>query len=66
MAHCSNVACTSATKTSLDTTNAVGSHTSITIGSDGLGLISYRDVTSGDLKMAHCSNRFCLPFFRRR
>ena len=37
----------------------VGLNTSITIGSDGLGLISYYDETNGDLKVAHCSNTNC-------
>ena len=31
----------------------------MTIGADGLGLISYLDVTNGNLKVAHCSNRAC-------
>ena len=43
-----------------------GCYTSITIGADGLGLISYFDSTNGDLKVAHCSNPFCIPYFRRR
>jgi len=59
VAHCSNVACTSATFTPLDTTGEVGRFTSVTIGADGLGLISYYDGTNGDLKVAHCSNVNC-------
>jgi hypothetical protein len=31
----------------------------VTIGADGLGLISYHDATNGTLKVAHCSNRLC-------
>ncbi|PZC45289.1 MAG: hypothetical protein C1O27_002468 [Chloroflexi bacterium] len=38
----------------------------ITIGADGLGLISYWDLTNADLKVAHCENAFCSPHFRRR
>jgi hypothetical protein len=45
--------------TGLDTAGDVGQYTSITIGADGLGLISYHDVTNGDLKVAHCSNIEC-------
>ncbi len=37
----------------------VGDNTSITIGADGLGLISYCDGTNGDLKVAHCANTAC-------
>ena len=46
VAHCSNVECTSATTSSIDTKGNVGRFTSITIGSDGLGLISYLDDTN--------------------
>jgi hypothetical protein len=37
----------------------VGLDTSVTIGADGLGLISYYDNTNGDLKVAHCSDITC-------
>jgi hypothetical protein len=47
------------TLSALDTTGDVGTHTSITIGADGLALIAYHDVTNGDLKVAHCSNVSC-------
>jgi len=59
VAHCSNVACTSATLTTVDRAGNVGQYSSVTIGTDGLGLISYYDATSGDLKVAHCSNVAC-------
>ena len=29
-------------------------------------LATYYDNTDGDLKIAHCSNVFCIPYFRRR
>ena len=45
--------------TSLDSVGKVGQYTSVTIGADGLGLISYRDVTARALKVAHCSNAAC-------
>ena len=51
--------CTSATTTTLDSTGNVGEDTSITIGTNGLGLISYFDTTNDDLKVAHCSNVNC-------
>jgi hypothetical protein len=51
--------CGGASITTLDATDFVGVHTSITTGGDGLGLISYHDNTSGDLKVAHCSNTAC-------
>jgi hypothetical protein len=37
----------------------VGYFTSITIGADGLGLVSYLDFTNEDLKVAHCSDTNC-------
>ena len=52
--------------TSIDSAGNVGAYTSVTIGADGLGLISYFDNTNGDLKVAHCSNAFCVPNHRRR
>jgi hypothetical protein len=55
---CSNLDCTSSYKYDLDTDGSVGSHNSITIGSHGLGLISYYDATNNDLKIANCSNQF--------
>ena len=69
VAHCSPF-CFDATLTLLDPLEDpdldLGWYTSITIGGDGLGLISYRDNTNGDLKVAHCSNNFCVPNYRRR
>jgi hypothetical protein len=59
VAHCSDPACTSATVTTLDNIGDVGQYTSLTIGADGLGLISYYDATNGHLKVAHCSDLAC-------
>jgi|GEM_PF-4738217 len=53
-------------RTALDTVGEVGFYTSVTIGADGLGLISYHNSTNGDLKVAHCSNVFGIPFVRPR
>jgi hypothetical protein len=65
LAHCANVACSSASTFTVDSGN-VGWETSITIGSDWLGLISYYDFTQGRLEIAHCGSTFCTPYFRRR
>jgi hypothetical protein len=61
VAHCSDVACTSATKHTVDSGDNVGYSTSITVGADGLPVISYYDYIfqDGDLKVAHCSNLEC-------
>lgn len=60
VAHCENAACTSATKTTLDSAGNVGVwSSSVAIGADGLGLISYYDVSNGNLKVAHCDNQAC-------
>ncbi|HKZ75195.1 MAG TPA: hypothetical protein VJ259_00880, partial [Actinomycetota bacterium] len=53
VAHCSDVACSSAALTTVDSPGDVGIHTSITVGADGLGLISYFDFANSDLKVAH-------------
>jgi hypothetical protein len=52
--------------TTLDGSGNVGWFSSVTIGTDGLGRISYYDTTNGDLKVAHCSDVFCVPYHRRR
>ncbi len=64
VAHCTNVACSSATVLTLDQTgNLFG--TAITQGVDGLPLLAYHNETGG-VKAVHCSNTFCVPYFRRR
>ena len=45
--------------TTRDGSGDAGLYTSVTIGADGLGLISYYDATNRDLKVAHCSNQTC-------
>jgi hypothetical protein len=59
VAHCDDLACTSATFTTLDTSGNVGSRSSIAIGTDGLGLIGYSGDDSTTLKVAHCNNTAC-------
>jgi hypothetical protein len=59
VAHCNNVACSTASPFTLDSAGDVGYTTSVTIGADGFGLISYSNHGSGDLKVAHCSNAAC-------
>ncbi len=59
VAHCENVACSSATVTIVDSGN-FRQGSSVTIGGDGLGLMSY-DAFS-HLKIAHCSNLACTVF----
>jgi hypothetical protein len=59
VARCEDVACTSATNTSVDPSNFAEGHTSITVGADGFPLVSYYD--DSDLKVAHCSNPSCAP-----
>jgi hypothetical protein len=57
-AHCSNTACTSATITVIDSGLTSAKSPSITIGADGLPLISYADYYEG-YQVAHCSNITC-------
>jgi hypothetical protein len=52
--------------TTVDSVDNVGQYTSVTVGADGLPVISYFDDTNDDLKVAHCSNRFCVPYHRPR
>jgi len=66
VAHCANISCTTTTSSTLASDENVDFETSITIGADGLGLISYQAHPTEDLKVAHCENTFCAPYFRRR
>ncbi len=50
--------CSDATTTVVDT-GEVGSHTSITIGADGLPIIAYHDLANRALKVAHCDTADC-------
>lgn len=59
VAHCSNVYCTASTLVTADTGGHVGWNTAMTVGADGLGVVSYYDITNKDLKFAHCSNLAC-------
>src|SRR5438067_11695724 len=52
-------ACSAAALTTLDSAGTVGAYSSVAVGADGLGLISYYDGTNGDLKAAHCDNLAC-------
>jgi hypothetical protein len=67
VAHCGDTLCQSATTVTVDDSSAnIGLNTSITIGVDGQPFISYFDEANLQLMVAHCSNPFCLPNFRRR
>jgi Calx-beta domain/Domain of unknown function DUF11 len=59
VAHCNDVACTTSTKATLDSTGDIGRFTSIAIGANGLGVISYLDVTNARLKVARCNDAAC-------
>lgn len=62
VAKCGDPACLSGnTITTVDshTTRDIGWYTSMTIGTDGLPVISYFDNTNSDLKVAKCGNASC-------
>jgi hypothetical protein len=50
----------------VDSSGAGGYWNSVTIGADGLALISYWDGTNYDLKVTHCRSPFWIDYFRRR
>ncbi len=69
LVHCNDVACAGQDETITtvdDPGNWIGYSTSITIGADGLPIIGYYNLGAGTLKVAHCANVFCTPYFRRR
>ena len=63
VAHCGNIYCNSGNTitvvASYSMTGAVGGYSSITIGVDGLPIMSYYDYTSASLKVTHCGNIYC-------
>jgi hypothetical protein len=66
--HCNDAACAGMDETITEVDSSIpygGRFNSITIGADGLPIISYLD-EGGHLKVAHCANVFCTPYFRRR
>jgi len=64
-AHCSNTLCTFGTSvTSDDVADAVGESPAILIGLDGMPIIAHRNASNAALRVTHCSNVFCTPFYR--
>ena len=59
VAHCDDATCSSATHTTVDSPGDVGILSSMTIGDDGLPVISYLDFDNRDLKVAHCDDATC-------
>ncbi len=60
VAHCTNIACSAFTLGTPDSSGNVGdAQTAITVGTDGLGLISYYDGAGQNLDVAHCSTVAC-------
>ncbi len=52
------------TATSVDTVGEVGRFSSITVGADGLPLISYNDFGNAELKVLACGNLACSPYIK--
>ncbi len=60
--HCSDVNCaTGNTIATVDSAGSVGVYSSIALDSSGFPVISYWDLTNGDLKLAQCVNATCVP-----
>lgn len=57
--YCGSVTCTASTECDLIVGEQLAQESSITIGEDGLALISYFDQDAGDLRVAHCSDAEC-------
>lgn len=58
--HCGNLTCSEGnTITPVDSVYRVGSYNSITIGVDGLPIVSYEDIENKHMKVVHCGNSAC-------
>ena len=66
--HCTTADCSAhGPLTVLDNTPNTGGRTSVTIGTDGLPIISYRGQSGNpNLSVMHCANILCAPPFVRR
>lgn len=65
-AHCDSPFCIGIDTTVIDAPGDVGEFSAVTIGVDGMPLASCYDRTNGNLKVAHMSNVFGIPWHRRR
>jgi hypothetical protein len=67
-AHCIDSDCGQFTIKALDGAGSddVGKYASMTVGVDGLPLISYYDTTNGALKMLHCGSPHCVAYQQAR
>lgn len=61
VAHCNDVNCAGADESivTVDSVGNVGSDTSLQLDSSGFPVVSYRDATLTDLKVAHCNDANC-------
>ena len=60
LAVCADVTCSSGTTVrTIDSTGNVGAHTSLALPTAGFPVMSYRDVTNQDLKLAVCADATC-------
>jgi hypothetical protein len=58
--HCGNMSCSGIiTQRTVDSTGDVGRYTSTAFDKNGKSIISYYDVTNGDLKIVYCGDSFC-------
>ena len=64
IARCTSPACTAVTATAVDTVGEVGGFSSITLGADGLAVVSYQDALSAELKVLACGNLACSPYIK--
>ncbi|MBN2006598.1 MAG: hypothetical protein JXA21_24815 [Anaerolineae bacterium] len=64
--HCSDSECRRATNNAFHFEPTLDTpYPNVATGADGLPLIVYQDAANDDLKVMHCSNAFCAPYYRQ-
>ena len=66
VAHCADIACSRADISAPSVSSLLGQYTAVTIGVDGLPIVSYYDGGNSLLQTVHCATNLCMSYLRLR